>query len=303
MIARVIKHNIHELMREQMKKWKLPLEHHCRQTVIDYLNLIFGFSEESIEHFDKVLGPKISANFVGAFGPRERKSSLKQMLTPNDLWALFTIVQEMTALRFSRSTLNEFSHDPSIFAFKSPFHNTELAELGVRIRHLNIVALAQGYMLKDSARSHSSVSAENTIRLCKLAIEKFKQALEDNPGDKRALNELADTCVILGDHEEARDYYLRAITADPLDSNTLFRFAVFLEGINSFQEAEEYYLRTLEVNPKHDHCLQRYGHFLECQGNPDAAEEFYFRASEIRGMRMMENPDVTQSDTETIFQN
>merc|ERR1712137_911238 len=132
---------------------------------------------------------------------------------------------------------------------------TELIEIGVRIRHLNIVALAQGYVLKVSARNHSSV--ENTTRLCKLALEKFTQALEDNPGDKRALSELADTCSILGRYDDAREYYLRAISSDLTDSNSYFRFAVFLEDKQKkYEEAEEYYLRTLELNPKHDHCLQ-----------------------------------------------
>ena len=303
MVARVIKHKIRELMREQMKKWKLPLEHNCRQTVIDYLNLIFGSSTESDTHFDEVLAPRICENFVGSLNPDERKYPLKKMLSDEDLCSLFVLVQEMAALRFPRSALKEFSSDPGIYKYKSPFHNTELTEIGVTIRHLNIVALAQGYVLKVGARSHSSVSVENTTRLCKLAIVKFQQALEDNPGDKRALNELADTSSILGKYEEAREYYLRAIAADPLDSNTLFRFAVFLEEkMNLNQEAEEYYLRTLEVNPKHDHCLQRYGHFLECQGNHDAAEDFFIRASEVRRRRMMEtSPQVQNIVTEDFI--
>jgi len=210
------------------------------------------------------------------------------MLSDNDMCSLFSLVRKMTSLKFPSSALKEFSSDPSIFRYTSPFHNTELTEIGVRIRHLNIVALAQGYVLKIGARSNYSVSVENTSRLCKLAIVKFKQALEDNPGDKRALSELADTSSILGDYQQAREYYLRSITADPTDSNTLFRYAVFLEDkMHLMLEAEEFYLRTLEVNPQHDHCLQRYGHFLECQGNPDSAEEFFIRASEIRRQRMM----------------
>ena len=285
MLARVIKHQIRRKMREQMRKWKLPLEHTCRQHVISYLNLVFGSSEESDAHFDEILGPRMCESFLDALETEEREKPLKKMLTPQNLCELFLLVQEMTALQFTSNALREFSTDSSIYAYKSPFHLTELLEMGVRVRHLNIVALAQGYVLKNGARSNSS--AENATRLCELAKIKFKQALEDNPGDKRALSELADTSAILNDYQGAREYYLRAIAIDQKDVNTLFRYAVFLEDkMKLMPEAEEFYLRTLESNPRHDHCLQRYGHFLECQGDPDEAEKFFIRASEIRGERI-----------------
>jgi len=286
MVARVVKHQIRGKMREQMKKWKLPLEHTCRHQVISYLNLVFGSSEESDEHFDSVIAPRLGESFVGALQPEEQKCPLKKMFGPPDLCALFSFVQDMTALHFSSTAVKEFSTDCSIYQYPTPFHLTELLEIGVRVRHLNIVALAQGYVLKNNARSKSS--AENTTRLCELAITKFKQALQDNPGDKRALSELADTCAILGDNISAREYYLRAIAADPVDVNTLFRYAVFLEDkMQLMPDAEEFYLRTLEINPRHDHCMQRYGHFLEHQGDPDEAEKFFIRASEVRGARLM----------------
>ena len=283
MIARIIKHNIRELMRNQLKKWHIPLEHACRQTVIDHLNVIFGCHDESEQYFRTNILNKLFANFSFKLLHPEEGNQLKATLEGEDLCLLFRLVQKMTALRFTENAMKEFSSDPNVYKFKKPFHNTELEEIDVCIRHLNIVALAQGYVLKMSARAKPGT--ENSIRLCKLAFEKFKLALQDNPNDKRVLCELADVCTILRDMEKADEYYQRAIRVDPSDASSLFKYAVFLEDSHRMDSAEDYYLRTLENNPSHDHCLQRYGHFLEGQGKPDSAEEFFIRASEIRSLR------------------
>jgi len=289
MIARVIKHQIRERLRNQTKLWHLPLEHSCRKEVISFLNLIFGTHEESERYFNTTIYQKLFSNF-NAFPVTEPQPSAYpdgnlKALCKDNLCLLFRLVQQMTSLCFSENALKEFSTDPSVFKFKKPFHPTELEEIGVHTRHINIVALAQGYILKHTARSKSN--SAHSSRLCKLALEKFQQALEDNPNDKRVLCELADTCTILHDVKNADLYYKRAIDIDPSDANSLFKYAVFLEEKmeNKESEAEEYYLRTLETNPVHDHCLQRYGHFLESRGTPDEAEAFFIRASEIRSLR------------------
>ena len=43
------------------------------------------------------------------------------MLSDEDLCSLFVLVQEMAALRFPLSALKEFSSDPGIYKYKSPF--------------------------------------------------------------------------------------------------------------------------------------------------------------------------------------
>ena len=277
MIARIIKHELRSKMKQQMRELKLPLEHSCREMVIAHLNLVFGKSPESEYHFNHSVKEHLLRNFEEALSDTEKEGSLKLLLSGKDQCMLFRIVQQMTSLVFTSSAQNEFSYKENAFEFENPFHVTDLEEIGVRVRHLNIVALAQGYVLKNQARK----LGKNSERLCKLALEKFKQALSDNPGDIRALRELADASNLLGDKEAADMYYKRATTISN-DPNTLFKYAVFLEENKKIEEAEEYYLRTLEKDAKHDHCLQRYGYFLENQGNHDSAEKFFIRASQIR---------------------
>ena len=279
MVARIIKHELRSKMRQQMRELKLPLEHSCREMVIDHLNLVFGKTPESEEHFNHSIKEHLLRNFEEALTEKEKESPLKGLLTGKKR-ELFIQVQQMTNLIFTSSAQNEFANKENAFEFENPFHVTDLDEIGVRVRHLNIVALAQGYVLKNQARK-CQLDEKNSERLCKLALEKFKQALSDNPGDIRALRELADASNILGDKEAADMYYKRATTISN-DANTLFKYAVFLEENRKIQEAEEYYLLTLEKDLKHDHCFQRYGHFLENQGNPESAEQFFIRASEIR---------------------
>lgn len=286
MIARVIKHEIRYRMRKQMKEFKLPLEHACREMLTAYMNLVFGTSEESTEHFDLVLKPKLCANFVDPLSQEELEKPLKSMLTLEHLCDLFQQVSKMVNLEWTPSSTIEFSNHPDVYTLSKPFDTTDFLETGVSVRHLNIVALAQGYVLKSKARELGK--GIHSGRLCKIALEKFQEALAHNPGDKRALRELADVYHLVGDMINANSYYKRAIDADPSDANTLFKYAVFLEeSMDKLNEAEEYYLRTLEADVRHDHCMQRYGHFLEAQGHPDDAENFFIRASQIRACRGM----------------
>lgn len=44
-------------------------------------------------------------------------------------------------------------------------------------------------------------------------------------------------------------------------------------------QAEEYYLRSLEADPNNAACLQEYGNFLHEKGLPNEAEKFFMRAS------------------------
>ena len=273
------------------------MEHQCRKTIIDILNLIFGNSPKSEEYFEEIK-TRLLSNYDKALSDDEMKKPLKTLLRPKDFNQLLASIQNNCSLKFVRNSKIDFS-TTELLSQTNPFHLSDLQMIGVRIRQLNIMALAEGYVLKSQAKENEAsttsdfkVITEN-IRLCKLALGRFKDALADNPADKVALRELADTSTLLGDMKTADEYYIRAINSDPSDVNTIFKYAVFLEENQRMKKAEEYYLRTLEISPNHDHCLQRYGHFLESQNNPDEAEKFFIRASEIRQRLHIINRPIT----------
>mmetsp|Transcript_17352 Transcript_17352/g.25821 ORF Transcript_17352/g.25821 Transcript_17352/m.25821 type:complete len:279 (+) Transcript_17352:889-1725(+) len=254
--------------------------------VTAYMNRVFGSSDESTLYWNNQLKSDLRRNFPKALSEDEKSHSFdfKKILEGNDICKLFSAVIQMTALRLRSKCVQEFSADPKNFQYSQPFDETDVEEIGVVVRHMNIMALAQGYVLKSKGRDKSS--QENGTRLCQLAMEKFEEALFANPGDKKALRELADTAAILKQNDRANKYYQMCIEADPLDANTLFKYAVFLETeVKRPDDAEEYFLQALERDPLHDHCLQRYADFLETQGHYDDAELFFMRAAECRLVR------------------
>ena len=89
---------------------------------------------------------------------------------------------------------------------------------------------------------------------------------------------------------KAIEYYLRAISAIPkYDSLTLFLYAYFLERCGKYQDAEDYYLQSLEANPENIVCLLQYGNFLQERGFHKEAEQFLrFSTQRTKGFKAME---------------
>jgi len=61
MLARVIKNDLRQRLRDRMKKVKKPLEEPYRRLVIDFLNVVIGSSPESINYWDNELLDGIQA--------------------------------------------------------------------------------------------------------------------------------------------------------------------------------------------------------------------------------------------------
>jgi hypothetical protein len=81
--------------------------------------------------------------------------------------------------------------------------------------------------------------------------------------------------------QKVHEYIMRAISAPPkYDSLSLFRYANLLSRLNKKEEAEDYYLQSLEADPNNTGCLHEYGEFLSTEGLDDEAEQFYRRSSE-----------------------
>eukprot|EP01095_Lingulamoeba_sp_RSL-Kostka_P009027 TRINITY_DN3078_c0_g2_i1.p1 TRINITY_DN3078_c0_g2~~TRINITY_DN3078_c0_g2_i1.p1 ORF type:complete len:341 (+),score=110.04 TRINITY_DN3078_c0_g2_i1:174-1196(+) len=294
MIARVIKHVLRQKLRKKMKQLKLPLEHECRELIINDCNLIFGNSDISSNYWNTTIKQNLIIYFPNALDNSEieDQSCLKKLLHEDDFCLLFSKSCDLCNLHFAIKAYEHFSSNPNAYKYTNPLDVTDLEEIDVCVRHLNIVALAQGYVLKNRARRMKG--EKNSNRLCQIAIEKFKQALSDKPRDKHALRELADANNIIAKQEndpeikkkfikQANIYYKRAVDVDPEDVNTLFKYAVFLEdSLKQINMAEEYFLLALEADSHNHHCMQRYADFLDGQGLNDDAEAFYICASEIR---------------------
>lgn len=300
MIARVARHQINERLRAKMQELKIDLQQPYKVVVIHYMNSLFGSSEESTNIW-KEIKSDINRNYPSGLTEEENgvDYDLKRFLAQNSLLCvLFKKLTKYSGLKFTQYAEEEFSTNPESFDSTEPFDDTDLEELGERIKHMNIVAAAMGYYLSQKALVKSG---EISYRLFQQAIEKFEEALSSNPGDKTTLRELANVQAILGEKELAKQYFKEAISADELDPITWLKYAEFLEESNELEPAEQAYLKSLECDPDYHVALVKYGDFLERIGNRDEAEKFYELAKRHTDVSSIKEEELWENERRKLF--
>lgn len=287
MISRTVKHILRKKMRSLMKRLKAPISSPFRTLVVTILNLVFGSSPEATAFWNERLKPQLVFYFPSCLSREERRETFnfRDVLPGHDLPKLFLAIVKQSTLKFRPRCAQDFTQDPHLFNHPQPFDDTDLEEIGVAVHHMNIMTLAQGYVLKNKGRQCHLHSGASEARLYRLAMEKFEEALLSNASDLKALRELADTAYLLKNNDLASEYYQRLLEANPHDALTLFKYATFLEATGALEDAEECYLQSLEVDPLNDHCLQKYANFLDKSKRFQDGEIFHERAAHCRKMR------------------
>lgn len=307
----MIKNLLRLQLREKMKQLKFPLEEPYRRLVIEYLNIVFGESEGSDEHWNTVLKENAKKFYVCCLTKEElsnefhTKSILTSFSSPemDGKYLLFHRIKTMTGLKFSSQVLKELRENPNCWAPRGekPFDESDLEEVGLRVKHMNIINHAQGYIFKTKADEKFSRDPLASTRLFKMAIQKFEEALDCDPHNPETLCNLAETIVrllecegrhVLGLQLDRNDrrvriaeaYFVRAFKSAPSDSNILSQYARFLEKCGLTTQAEEFYLRALEADPNNDSCLHEYGNFLHERGLYELSEKFLLRCGDITNL-------------------
>eukprot|EP00028_Trichosphaerium_sp_Am-I-7-wt_P009830 CAMPEP_0168531082 /NCGR_PEP_ID=MMETSP0405-20121227/15165_1 /TAXON_ID=498012 /ORGANISM="Trichosphaerium sp, Strain Am-I-7 wt" /LENGTH=203 /DNA_ID=CAMNT_0008555675 /DNA_START=51 /DNA_END=658 /DNA_ORIENTATION=+ len=182
------------------------------------------------------------------------------------------------------------------FGSEEPFDDTDLEEIGERVKHMNIIAHAQGFFYHIKGMGIRVEDPGTSKKFYEVAIEKFGEALNSDPNNKEILLSIAltwilwieedysDTNAKFNRHDpkvkKAEEYSLRAISADPkYDAFSLFRYAQFLEHCGRLDGAEDYYLQSLEADPNNPGCLHCYGNLLTEKGQHEEAEKLFIRSS------------------------
>eukprot|EP00029_Vermamoeba_vermiformis_P008493 TRINITY_DN3992_c0_g1_i1.p1 TRINITY_DN3992_c0_g1~~TRINITY_DN3992_c0_g1_i1.p1 ORF type:complete len:924 (-),score=198.60 TRINITY_DN3992_c0_g1_i1:32-2803(-) len=306
MVARVIKNNLRFKLREKMKVLRLPLEEPYRRLVIDYFNLVFGNTKNSDSYWDDFLKKDLLINFPASLHtaeatkdhnlkPRIVDVKVSDVVDQKFMNCLFEKVRKMMALGFTNRQYN--------FNLEQPFDDTDLDAIGERVKHMNIMAHAQGFFYHMKGLINRVDDPLNAQKFYETAIGKFEEALDANPNNKEILLSIALTWMLCIEEEtklkpthnerekvlfsrtdprvrKAEEYSLRAIAASPkYDSFSLFRYAQFLEKCGDLDTAEDYYLMALEADPNNAGCLHCYGNFLSERGLEEEAESFYLRSS------------------------
>jgi len=77
--------------------------------------------------------------------------------------------------------------------------------------------------------------------------------------------------------ELANQSFIRAIQADPTDSQSLYKYGHFLARCSQFESAVEFHLRALEENPNHISCLISLEHLLTRLGKQELVNKIKAR--------------------------
>jgi hypothetical protein len=129
MLARLLKTQIRQSLRETMRKLKVPLEQPYRRLVVDYLNLVFGESAKSDRYWDLRLKKKLLQKFARALTPAETlvghnlKKALASWSMPQQKSGrqmLFEKLRSMVGLQFAPIVATQCDNNVQFFHTAQP---------------------------------------------------------------------------------------------------------------------------------------------------------------------------------------
>lgn len=189
-----------------------------------------------------------------------------------------------------------------------PFRNNDFDELGMRVKHMNLVSYAKGFQYFHQGLDARATDPKTALKYLSLSIKNFEDALAINTSSKVTLRACARALFYYDDQNSrapgrvrkqsiessssgsdgfdsvylsrADLYFRRAIVADPTDPESLCAFATFLDRIGRKEQAESFFTRAIRSEQTHVDSLKLYGDFLSDQGRFQESEVLYLLARE-----------------------
>jgi len=259
MLSRVIKDIIRKQLRDKMKEIKHPGEGAYRREVVNILNILFGETHDSRVYWSTVVFPTLVDKYYNSefqsIGSCLKDEVNFQLHNEDGRWILLQRLVIVLGLQFANASWVSFQRDSAeqLFSCPKPFEETDLAEMKGKVKSLDIVALANGFVLKTKALMTAS-SPEERTRLLTLAIDSFESAKQSNPNNVDSLLNLADCKMLLNEREQSKELYRRALTLQQRNPVALFKYGCYKEFIGEFDSAEKYYKFSLEAYPSFSNC-------------------------------------------------
>ncbi len=166
---------------------------------------------------------------------------------------------------------------------RQAFDVSDLQELGERIKPLNIIPEAQGYVFVHQAKQHA-ITVNDELHYYHLAIGCFNEALAGNTISKSVLRAYANVLVdmegALGHGLDASsstakriaELYSEALRIDETDWIALRQYGVFLAKCGLVEDAKLAFLQSIYHNSNNQESVQRYCTLM--QGSKEAEEMF-----------------------------
>ena len=112
------------------------------------------------------------------------------------------------------------------------------------------------------------------------ALESYEKAIELDPVNATALNDMGNLLADLGRAGDAVHSYLGAIEADPSSALAYHNLGVALKGLGRLREAAESHLRAIDIRPRYADAMDGLGAALSEQGDMAAARDAFEGAIE-----------------------
>lgn len=314
MAARSIKCLLRKRLRDHMRILQHPLEEPYIRVTREFLNVVFGSSEKSSIFWNSKLKNHIEQKFLFSVDSILNlcgNSSFKQFLShfiglsstssssqiTDGRIIILQRLEKMIGLKIKSSVLKQIKANSHLLdKMKTIFDEQDLKELGERIKTMDIVAQAEGFLLKckgieEGSPRHlkmaikvleasliSTPLSKVTLRNCAEAIfrleiqEQTNQKLASIRSQQGETKQLSSNPIHLSLYnpriEKANQYFLRSIEADPTDPESLFAYAHFLTRCNESKKALYYHVKALEYDSTHLACLISLSQLFQRMGYP-----------------------------------
>jgi len=282
MIARVVKNQLSCIMRAQVKSHSqsIPGDQMLKHVAAAFFNMVFGNSKATQNFWDTTLKYKLSEYFPSSLTDEELRSPDfgPSIMKTNLVCLLFIYTVKLCGLRLRTSAFQNFK-DKESFDFAEPLHESDIEEIKERVQSMSVAAYAEGYSMQMKAMY--STNQHEAKRLYRLSLDKFKTALDMEPGNIQALTQIFVNMVQTDHPKVAESIYHSVVYGKLYDTEFLWRYANFCKSRGLMERAELHYLYSLDLDPNYAHCLGDYAKFLAEYGELHSAHRFFQRAVKV----------------------
>lgn len=282
MIARVVKNQLSCIMRAQVKSHSqsIPGDQMLKQVAAAFFNMVFGNSKATQNFWDTTLKYKLSEYFPNSLTDAElRAPDFGECIMKTDLVCLlFIYTVKLCGLRLRSSAVEQFKNKQS-FDFAEPVDESDIEEIKERVQSMSVAAYAEGYSMQMKAMY--SANQHEAKRLYRLSLDKFKTALDMEPGNIQALTQIFVNMVQTDHPKVAESIYHSVVYGKLYDPEFLWRYANFCKSRGLLERAEVHYLYALDLDPNYAVCIADYAKFLAESMDLHHANKFFTRAVQI----------------------
>lgn len=179
MIARVLKNEINNSLRQVMKNTQLPLKVPFSFAITNFFNQLIGWGnnqqmEESTNFWKITCKKLLLEKFLFPLTNEEYDVSYDLRLNIYHVH-LFYQLEKLTAITFNQRIFDELKTSNSLLDLHMELSSTDIVTIGAKVKHLNIIDLAEAKVLTfEAINSQSNQSLWNQI------YNKFSSAMEGN---------------------------------------------------------------------------------------------------------------------------